>query len=102
MQTAKKGDWVQIHQVILKAGERAPQVPDDTKLVPLELWVKGTLQQDAVIGDAVEIITATGRKVEGELISVNPGYTHGYGKFVSELHIIDEQLKSVMRGGAEL
>ena len=25
------GDYVQIHRVILNPGERAPQVPDDTK-----------------------------------------------------------------------
>jgi len=101
MQKAKKGDWVQIHQVVMKVGERAPQVPEDTKLHPLELWVKGTIQQDADPGECVEIITATGRKVKGELISVNPGYTHDYGKCVSELHFIDVQLKEILYGGEE-
>ncbi len=41
MNSAKKGDWVQIHQIVLKPEERAPQVPEDTKKVPLEFWVKG-------------------------------------------------------------
>lgn len=101
MQKAKKGDWVQIHQVVMKVGERAPQVPEDTKLHPLELWVKGTLLQDAGQGECVEVVTATGRKVKGELVSVNPGYTHNYGSFVSELHLIDVQLKEILYGGAE-
>lgn len=99
MISAKKGDWVQIHQILLKPGERAPQVPEDTKKVPLELWVKGIAQEDAKIGSIVEIITATGRKVKGELIAVNPGYTHDYGEFVPELLKVDMQLKEILFGG---
>jgi len=38
---AKKGDWVQIQVTILHPEERAPQVPEDTKKVPLEMRVKG-------------------------------------------------------------
>jgi sulfur transfer protein SufE len=37
---AKKGDWVQVYRVVLEAGERAPQVPEDTAKVPLEMKVK--------------------------------------------------------------
>lgn len=98
MQSAKKGDWVQIHQIVMKAGERAPQVPDDTKQVPLELWVKGTIDQSADIGETVEIETETGRKVVGRLVSVNPGYSHDYGKFVPELHKIGLQVKTILYG----
>ncbi|MDP4116930.1 MAG: 2-amino-4-oxopentanoate thiolase subunit OrtA [Bacteroidota bacterium] len=101
MQTAKKGDWVQIHQIVLKAGERAPQVPEDTQAVPLELWVKGILQQDAAIGDSVIITTVTGRTVTGELTAVNPGYTHNYGSYVPELLKIDTQLKDILYGGSK-
>ena len=36
----KKGTWVLIHRNILEPEERAPQVPDDTKKVPLEMWIK--------------------------------------------------------------
>lgn len=101
MNSAKKGDWVQIHQILLKPGERAPQVPEDTKKVPLELWVKGIVQEDAKIGSMVEIITATGRKVKGELIAVNPGYAHDYGEFVPELLKVDMQLKEILFGGGD-
>lgn len=31
METAKKGDWVQIEEIVLPAGHRAPQVPEDTQ-----------------------------------------------------------------------
>ncbi|MEL7655211.1 MAG: 2-amino-4-oxopentanoate thiolase subunit OrtA, partial [Bacillota bacterium] len=57
----KKGEWVRIHKIILQPSERAPQVPEDTKLVPLEMWDKGFLQEDANIGDEVTIETVTGR-----------------------------------------
>lgn len=99
MISAKKGDWVQIHQILLKPGERAPQVPEDTKKVPLELWVKGIVQEDAKIGSMVEIITTTGRRVKGELTAVNPKYMHDYGDFVPELLKVDMQLKEILFGG---
>lgn len=99
MQNAKKGDWVQIHSIVLKAGERAPQVPEDTQAVPLELWVKGILQNDASFGDKVTIETVTGRIAEGELVAVNPGYSHNYGSYIPELQKIDKQLKDILYGG---
>ena len=43
---AKKGDWVLIHKIVLSPEERAPQVPDDTKKVPLEMWIKGYLNEN--------------------------------------------------------
>jgi len=99
MADAKKGDWVQVHQIVLKPEERAPQVPEDTSEVPLELWVKGFIKTEANIGDEVEIITVTSRKVIGRLTAVNPGYTHGYGKFVPELLSIDSMVKEILYGG---
>lgn len=98
---AKIGDWVQVHQIVLKPEERAPQVPDDTKKVPLELWVKGTLMQDASIGDEVEVRTMTGRSVKGNLVAINPPYTHNFGEFVPELLRIDMQLKEILFGGVQ-
>lgn len=101
MYSVKKGSLVQIHQIILKPEERAPQVPEDTRQVPLELWVKGILQQDANIGDIVLIETMTGRKITGELVAVNPPYTHGYGQCIPELVRIDRQLKEMLYGGVK-
>lgn len=97
--TAKKGDWVQIHNVILKPEERAPQIPDDTKKVPLEMWTKGTILHAAKIGEQVEIVTATGRRVKGTLEEVNPSYTHSFGSFVPEIIKVDTGLKEMLFGG---
>ena len=95
----KKGEWVRIHTIVLEPSGRSPKVPDDTKSVPLELWTKGFLLEDAQIGEEVSVETATGRIATGELIEVNPYYTHSYGKFVPELIQIDKQLRSIMYGG---
>ena len=94
---AKKGDWVRIHAVVLKADERTAKIPEDTKKCDLEMWTKGFLLNDsAEIGDEVEIETAVGRTEKGTLIEVNPYYTHSYGKFVPELIQIDKQLRTLM------
>ena len=51
MASVKKGDWVQIENIVLPAGQRAPQVPEDTQACDLKLWVKGIAQQDGEMGD---------------------------------------------------
>lgn len=97
---AKKGDWVRIHSVVLKAEERTAKLPDDTQACPLEMWTKGFLQEDAEIGDEVTVVTAANRLEKGTLIEVNPYWTHSYGEFVPELVMIDKQLREIMSGGA--
>lgn len=101
MKTAKKGDWVQISNVVLPAGSRAPQVPEDTQKCDLMMWVKGFLQQDAQVGDKVEIVTAIGRHATGTLCEINPSYTHSYGNFVPELVQIQHQLRELVFGGEQ-
>lgn len=96
---AKKGDWVRIHTVVLKAEERTGKIPEDTKKCDLEMWTKGELQEDAEIGDVVTVTTAVGRQEKGTLIEVGPYYTHSYGKFVPEIIQIDKQLREIVRGG---
>jgi hypothetical protein len=95
----KKGEWVRIHNVVLDASGRADRLPEDTKQVPLEMWTKGMLLEDAEIGDEVRVETAVGRIATGKLIEVHPYYTHSYGKFVPELITIDRQLRKIMYGG---
>jgi len=97
----KIGEWVRIHKIILTPAERAPQVPDDTKAVPLEMWDKGFLLADSELGDEVEIETVTGRRETGTLIEVNPYYDHDYGKFVPELLAIDKQVREIVFGGGK-
>lgn len=99
---AKKGDWVQIHQIILKPEERTAKIPEETKKVPLELWVKGYLKEDGNIGDIVEVTTLTKRSVKGELVEVNPRYKYGFGEeFVPELIKIGEIVKEIVKGDEE-
>jgi len=98
---AVKGEWVRIHKIILQPAERAPQVPDDTKKVPLEMLTKGYLEADANLGDEVTITTAAGRKETGTLVEVNPYYEHDFGKFVPELLVIDRQVREMVFGGGE-
>ncbi|MFT5875602.1 MAG: hypothetical protein ACI8WT_004595 [Clostridium sp.] len=97
---AKKGDWVQIHNIVLKAEERTAKLPEETKKVSLELWVKGFLNEDAKIGDMASITTVTGRRDKGILEDINPKFTYGFGEeFVPELLQIDIQVKNILQEG---
>jgi len=90
-ETIAAGTWVEIHAIVLAAGERAPQVPDDTRQVPLEMRAKGFLLRDARPGDEVEIRTPAGRRLRGTLDRINPGYDHSFGPPIPALsHIADE------------
>lgn len=95
----KKGEWVQIHQIVLSPEERPDHLPEDTKKVPLELWVKGFLMKDSNVGDEVEITTLTGRTAQGILVDVNPSYKYGFGEFVPELLQIGIQLRGILEEG---
>lgn len=95
----KKNEWVQVHSIVLTKEERAPQVPEDTKSVPLEMWVKGYLTEDAEMGDVVTVKTVTGRLVEGKLVQVNPTFRHSFGEFVPEILEIDRTVRQELFGG---
>ena len=94
---ARRGDWVQIHNVILPAGKRAPQVPDDTQKVPFEMLLKGFLEEaEAKLGQEVTITTVIGRQVRGQLVAVSPAYPHNFGKPVPELLTIGPELRAML------
>ena len=92
-----KGTWVDIHTIVLPAGERAPQVPADTQKVPLEMRVKGFLVAPASLGDEAEIVTTVGRHLRGMLIEENPAYTHQFGTPVPELSTIGGEVRAILR-----
>lgn len=94
----KKGAWVQIKKNIMKPEERAENIPADSKNVPLIMWVKGSLERDAELGDEVAVTTLTGRREEGTLVSINPSYKHDYGDFVPELLEINKKVKGIVFG----
>ncbi len=86
MADAKKGDLVQIHNIILEPGQRPDVLPSCTKAVPYEGWIKGfLLEKDANVGDRVRIKTFIGREISGTLFQVNPVYDHGFGKPLKQL-----------------
>jgi 2-amino-4-ketopentanoate thiolase alpha subunit len=94
----EKGTWVQIHKIVLYRNERAPHVPEDTKKVPFEMWVKGFLVGYGNIGDVVRIKTITNRIEEGELVQVNPSFKHHFGQFIPEIIQIGQMVKDFMSG----
>jgi hypothetical protein len=96
-ETIAKGTWAEIHRVVLPAGERAPQVPEDTQCVPLEMRVKGFLAAPAVLGEDAEIVTPAGRRLAGRLLEANPAYTHGFGAPIAELTPIGEEVRAILR-----
>jgi len=97
-QRAVKNTWVEIGAVVLEKDERAPNLPDDTKQVPLEMRVKGFLLHDAQKGGEAEIITPSGRTVRGTLTDVNPVYTHMFGRPIPELSPIAGEIRAILRG----
>ncbi|SFH47077.1 hypothetical protein SAMN05192551_10195 [Tindallia magadiensis] len=97
----KKGTWVKIQDTILESGHRAPQLPEDTKKVPLIMWAKGYLQEDANLNEVATIKTLTGRLVKGTVMEVEPFYRHDFGGFVPELLEIGTMGRRELWGGED-
>jgi hypothetical protein len=95
------GTWVEIHSIVLPATQRAQQIPEDTKGVPLEMRVKGFLVAAASLGDQVEIVTVTGRRLNATLVEVNPAYAHGFGPPIPELLTIGSEVRALLRAAGQ-
>ncbi|MCL2397554.1 MAG: 2-amino-4-oxopentanoate thiolase subunit OrtA [Defluviitaleaceae bacterium] len=95
----KKGTWVSVRSTILKAGERAANIPADTAAVPLDMWVKGYLEADCAMGGQATVRTATGRLEAGILEEVEPSTTVDYGNFVPEVLKIGRDARKILFGG---
>lgn len=96
---ANKGDWVRIHSIILTPNERSAAVPEDTKRVPLELWTKGYLHANTLLGVEATVTTRTGRVVSGTLVDETPHYSHSFGDFVPELQKAGDEAFHYLFGG---
>jgi 2-amino-4-ketopentanoate thiolase alpha subunit len=92
-----KGTWVGIYRVVLTPIQRAPDIPEDTERVPLEMRVKGFLVAAASVGEEVDVVTATGRRLRGTLEEVNPAYSHGFGSPIPELSAIAGEVRKLLR-----
>ncbi len=73
------GQWVEVERVLLESADRAENLPEDTAVQPLRVWVKGFAHAEAALGEECEVETMTGRTVSGRLAAVNPGYAHTFG-----------------------
>ena len=98
---AKTGDWVMIYNIVLEPKDRAPQIPEDTKKVPLEMWIKGFLLEDTEVGEMADIETIVGRKVSGKLVEIHPTHKHNYGNHIPEILQIGKTLKELLFYGED-
>ena len=89
----EKNAFVQIYKTILRPNERAKNIPNDTRSIPMEMRVKGFLLTRAKVGDIVQIQTATGRIEEGILLVVEPYFTHNFGHHVKAIDRIRQIIK---------
>ncbi|MCZ0812204.1 2-amino-4-oxopentanoate thiolase subunit OrtA [Roseovarius sp. EGI FJ00037] len=96
--TSLAGNWVQIHNIVLRPDQRPETLPAETRAVPLELRVKGwQITGRAEIGQEVRIRTVLGREQTGTLIAVNPEYGHDFGRAIPELLAAGDELVAMMR-----
>jgi hypothetical protein len=91
------GTWVELHDVLLPAGARDPNVPADTQAVPLEWRATGRLVVPATVGEVVEVMTMAGRRVRGRLDRVHPAHLHTFGPPVPELAAVGPELRALLR-----
>lgn len=99
--SAKAGDWVRIHIVILPADDRAPGIPPDTGAHPYEGWINGWAVEGARVGEAVTIRTLAGRHIRGRLCEVRPGYHHSFGRPHPALLAVGPALRRLLDEGRE-
>ena len=92
MSTVPAGTWVEVQRTVLAASERAPGLPADTAAVPLVMRVSGFLVEPAAVGGPARIRTRIGRELSGTLATVNPSYTHSFGRTVPELLMIGTEV----------
>lgn len=83
--TVAAGEWVEVERVVLPAGQRAPNVPEDTAAVDFVARIRGFLEADGQLGADVAVRTLAGRSVRGRLRDVDPRNPADFGNPVAEL-----------------
>lgn len=94
---ASKGDWVEISQVVLEPGERAPNLPPDTAAERYTLRARGFAISEADTGSDISIRTFAGRTLTGRLEEVNPEFHLSHGESVPELVRLRFELEEMAR-----
>jgi len=96
---AKRGDLVRVHITVLQPEERAAHLPEATRSVPFEGWIKGfLLDEQAEIGQEVRIKTLIGREISGVLMEIEPIYDHNFGRPQPELNFIGQEAWQKLEG----
>ncbi len=73
-------EWVEIEWTVLSVGERAASIPDDTSATPYLARVRGFAETPVRIGDLTEVVTASGRRLRGQVVRLRPGHDHSFGR----------------------
>lgn len=97
----KKGTFVRVRKNLLHPNERLESIPKDTKKVPLKMWIKGKLLEEAELFEEASIVTATGRVLRGVVKEVEPRYKHNYGNHVEEISQIREIILTEFWSGSD-
>jgi hypothetical protein len=87
------GELVEISWIAIAANERAANIPDSTRQVPLLARVKGFALERGEVGQEIDILTLAGRKIRGTLLAVSPRHSHGFGEPQPELLRIGSELR---------
>ncbi|MFH0916200.1 MAG: 2-amino-4-oxopentanoate thiolase subunit OrtA [bacterium] len=89
--------WVEIGFVVLEPGERTGHLPEDTKATPYYVRLRGFAEGGLAVGQTVTVETLLGRRVEGELLRIDPEYGHGFGKPIEELIDAGREARALLR-----
>lgn len=92
------GAWVEISQVVLPAGGRAPNVPRDTAETDFVARIRGFLTEPAPLGGNATVRTLLGREVAGRLVAVNPRNPADFGDPVPELLALGVAARRALEG----
>jgi 2-amino-4-ketopentanoate thiolase alpha subunit len=95
------GAWVEVQQVVLKAGDRAPNVPDDTAGLDFVARIRGFLANETPLGAEATIRTLTGRSVSGRLTVVDPRNPADFGDPVPDLLRLGQAARQAIDGEAK-
>jgi hypothetical protein len=89
---------VEISQVVLPAGGRAPNVPQDTAETDFVARIRGFLIAPAALGEGATVRTLLGREVAGRLAAVNPRNPADFGDPVPELLALGMAARGALEG----
>lgn len=92
------GAWVEISQLVLPAGGRAPNVPRDTAETDFVARIRGFLAEPASVGGDATVRTLLGREVAGRLSVVNPRNPADFGDQVPELLALGMAARRALEG----